>query len=220
MDPNPPPLVPTELDVREVDDATYERLLPRAVTVMRESGIPHCFIGGLAATVHGRPRHTKDLDVFVRPEDANRALEAFAADGWATERSNPQWIFKAATEGFLVDLIFMSSDGTVFDPEMERHVRLHDHLGVQIPLAPAEDVIVMKVWAFREDTPQQWFDCLAMIDTGKIDWGYLVDRVRAKPHRVLSLLVFAWSNGHPVPDAVLDTLYDAARAVAAERSLP
>ena len=220
MDPNPPPIVPTRLDVHEVDDATYERLLPEAVTIMRDSQIPHCFIGGLAAALYGRPRNTKDLDVFVRREDAGRALEAFAAAGWETERSNPEWIYKAVRDGFLVDIIFMSSDGTVFDPEMERHVRVHNHIGVPIPLAPPEDLVVMKVWAFRDDTPQQWFDCLALVETGDLDWGYLVDRVRAKPHRVLSLLTFARGNGYPVPDHVLDTLHEAARQVATERALP
>src|SRR5205807_371179 len=40
-------------------------------------------------------RHTKDLDLFVRPEDCRRVLEILAAGGWRTELTFPHWLGKA-----------------------------------------------------------------------------------------------------------------------------
>jgi hypothetical protein len=44
-----------------------------------EGGIDHAVIGGVASSVHGRPRTTKDIDVFLKPRDAESALELLEA---------------------------------------------------------------------------------------------------------------------------------------------
>ncbi len=218
MDPSPAPNVRTALQVREVTDDEYREVLAICVRVMADSGIPHCFIGGLASAIYGRRRSSHDLDLFVRPEDADRTLKALAGNGFEVERSDPDWIFKAERGGLLVDVIFRSSDGTLLDPELENHIRLVDHLGLRIPVIPPEDLLITKVSAFREDTPRQWFDCLAVLDHLEPDWAYLVERARGKPHRVLSLLLFAASNGCRVPGDVLKELLEAALRVDRERA--
>lgn len=210
MDPAPPPIVDTALPVREVPDSEYLAVLDTCIEVMSRSGIPHCFMGGLASTIYGRDRTTHDLDLFVRPEDADRTLKALAAHGFRVERSEPDWIFKAERNGLLVDVIFRSSDGTLLDPELEHHVRVETYRGRRLPVIPPEDLLITKVSAFREDTPHQWFDCLFVLDHTEIDWGYLVERARGKPHQVLGLLLFALGNQRPVPEAALRELFEAA----------
>src|SRR5437016_1307626 len=59
----------------------------RAMQALAKAGVPF-LVGGAYALNHytGIVRHTKDFDFFVRPEDAERTLEALAAEqGLRTE---------------------------------------------------------------------------------------------------------------------------------------
>jgi hypothetical protein len=51
---------------------------------LADAGVEFVVVGGYAVAVHGHPRATKDLDIFVRADAANadrvyRALVAFGA---------------------------------------------------------------------------------------------------------------------------------------------
>jgi predicted nucleotidyltransferase len=203
-------VVDTQLPVREVDEQTYLEVLADCVRVMRNSGIPHAFMGGLASTIYGRERHTHDLDLFVRPEDAERTLEALAAAAYRTEKSNPDWIFKATKKGLLVDVIYMGTDGAVFDEEMQKHVRVVDFQGNRLPIVAPEDLMALKLAAFREDTARQWYDCLAVLEAQELDWDYLTRRAARRPHRVLALLIYAAGEGMSVPWPAIDRLLEVA----------
>lgn len=204
-------VVDTQLPVREVSDATYRSVLADCVGIMARSGLPHAFMGGLASSIYGRVRRTHDLDLFVRPDDAERALEVLAAAGYQTERSNPDWIYKATKHGLLVDVIYTGSDGAVFDADMEEHVRIVEHEAVRLPIVSPEDLLTLKLAAFREDTARQWYDCLALLENVELDWDYLVRRARRRPHRVLSLLVYAVGEDLPVSWTAVEQLVEACR---------
>ncbi len=45
--------------------------------------IPYAVCGGIAVTVHGATRSTKDIDLLVLPQDLPRVLEAIRAIGYA-----------------------------------------------------------------------------------------------------------------------------------------
>ena len=210
MDPRPAPNVATSLPVTDgIDEETYLAVLDDVAATMSGAEIPHCFIGGLASSVYGRDRHTHDLDLFVRPDDARRALDVLEAGGFGTDDVEPEWIFKAAKRGLLVDVIFRTSDGTTLDGDLIRHIRRREYMGRELPLIPPEDLLLTKVSAFREDTARQWFDCLAIIDNGDLDWPYLLRRSLPKPHRITALLVWAQGNRQCVPDRVLEELMHA-----------
>lgn len=209
MDPSPARVVETALDVHEVSEEKYLEVLDACLQVMAGSGLAYCFIGGLASSIYGRRRATHDLDLFVRPEDAERTLDLMAANGFNVEKSDPEWIFKAEREGLLVDVIFRASEGTILDPDLATRIRMAEFEGRHVPIVPPEDLLITKVAAFREDTPHLWFDCLAILDNTEIDWDYLLARTRRKPHRVLALLIYAASSGHRVPEEVLRRLFDA-----------
>lgn len=73
-------------------------------------------------------------------------------------------------------------------------------------LAP-EDLLVIKAVVHDEQTPRHWYDALGLIKAQEMDWEYLVQRARVSPRRVLSLLLYAQSEDHLVPDhAVRDLL--------------
>jgi hypothetical protein len=54
-----------------------------AVTrVLHEAGIAHAVCGGIAVTIHGAPRSTKDIDILIARADLARALAAVATVGF------------------------------------------------------------------------------------------------------------------------------------------
>src|SRR5262249_44199507 len=85
-----------------------------AMRTLTGAGIPY-LVGGAYALAYytGVIRHTKDIDLFVRPEDAQRALDALALAGCRTELTFPHWLGKAYRGDAFCDLIFSSGNGVV-----------------------------------------------------------------------------------------------------------
>jgi hypothetical protein len=195
----------------EVDDEVFLRVLRVTVTVLRRSGVPHLFMGGLASGALGRPRWTHDIDVFVTPDDARRALRALAAAGFETREADPGWLYKAIKDDVLVDVIFLSDGRVVLDEEMMRRVRLVAAEGTRLPVIGAEDLIVIKALVHKERSPRHWFDALALLRRDDLDWDYLLRRARQyDPIRVLSLLYYARSTDQVVPGEAIRRLREAA----------
>jgi predicted nucleotidyltransferase len=170
--------------------------------------IPFCVLGGVASAAYGRPRLTKDIDVFVRREDAERALAGLTEFGFETEHTNPSWIFKGFRDGVLVDVIFKVKSDVYFDDEMAARVRTAEYAGVEIPVLSPEDLVVTKAIAAEEEAPWHWYDALGVLAVNELDWEYLHERARKSPNRVLSLLHFAQSIDLPVPARAVRCLHD------------
>jgi len=55
----------------------------RAVsTALVGAGVRHAVCGGIAVTVYGATRSTKDIDILIAPEDLSRALDAVRPIGY------------------------------------------------------------------------------------------------------------------------------------------
>lgn len=50
---------------------------------LTDAGIPYAVCGGVAVTMHGATRSTKDLDLLVRPEDLAQVIELVRPLGYA-----------------------------------------------------------------------------------------------------------------------------------------
>ena len=74
-------------------------------------------IGGVASAAYGRPRWTKDIDVFCRADDAETVLELLAARSFEVERTNPMWIYKAFRDDVQIDVIFKVRWEVYFDQD-------------------------------------------------------------------------------------------------------
>lgn len=172
------------------------------------ANVSFAVLGGVASAAYGRPRWTKDIDIFVRGEDADAALTALAGAGFETERTNPSWIYKGFRDGVLVDVIFKVKSDVYFDDEMAARARITDFAGVKIPVVAPEDIIVTKAIAANEEAPWHWHDALGVIASTDLDWEYLVSRARKSPNRVLSLLHFALSIDLPVSVTAIRSLHD------------
>ena len=103
------------------------------MAVLGEADLPYAIVGGVASAGYGRARWTKDIDVFCRPEDADGALDALAADGFDVERTNPAWIYKAFRDGVQIDVIFKGKGGIFFDERMAERVQTVTLVGVDLP---------------------------------------------------------------------------------------
>jgi hypothetical protein len=194
----------------EAQQRRHEEVLVRAVDALEQAGIPYAVIGGLALPTLGRERYTKDVDLFVTPDHAEAALEGLERAGFRTERTDPAWLYKAFWGDNLVDLIFESSGGILLDEELRAHRREIAVLGREIKALSAEDILVIKSLANREHRPGHWYDGLAIIAESELDWAYLLHRARPYAPRVLSLLLYAVSEGSRVPSEALRELFDEA----------
>jgi hypothetical protein len=204
----------------EVDEGTFLRVLGEAIAVAAGTGLPHAFMGGIASTALGRPRWTHDIDLCVRREDAPAMLAAFARAGYETEETDQSWLYKAMKDGVLVDVIFESTGGIELDDEMLSRVRRGSFGNLQLNVLGPEDLLVIKAIVHREHRQRHWFDALALVETGELDWSYLLRRAAPGPRRVASLLLYAQTDGLRVPDWVIESLLEQAREQEAGSDVP
>jgi hypothetical protein len=159
---------------------TPSRLFYRdAMEVLNRAKVPF-LVGGAFAFIHqaGIDKSTKDLDVFARPGDVQRLLEACAAAGYETELVFSHWLAKIrSAEGF-IDVIFNSGNGiaTVDDGWFE-HSTGGDVLSVPVRIAPPEETIWSKAFVMeRERYDGADVSHLILALGERLDWRRLVDR--------------------------------------------
>jgi predicted nucleotidyltransferase len=178
----------------------FEKALHEVSHALEGSGLQYLLMGGVGTASIARPRTTDDIDIFVIPEDAPRVLDELAAAGFDTEVSDPSWLYKAHRYGVLVDIIFRSSGDIYLDDQMLERARTREVKGARFPVISPEDLLVIKAVTASEVGPHHWYDALAIIARGDLDWDYVVTRARrAGPRRVLSLILYAESNDVAIP---------------------
>lgn len=123
--------------------------MKRSVAVLREAGIPCMLGGGFACWARGGPETFHDVDLMLRPADAERAVRALAEAGFRTERPPEEWLYKAYDGECLVDLIFAPSGLVIDDAVFERADELQV-LAVRVTVMSLEDVLVTKLASIRE----------------------------------------------------------------------
>jgi hypothetical protein len=169
------------------DEEEFERLVEsarKASAALRDAGVPHALAGGLASWVRGGPKTEHDVDFMVKPEDAERALEALAKAGMRAERPPEGWLLKAYDGEQLIDLIFEPSSGPVTDELLERADQL-EVLALPMPVASLEDVMVTKLLALTEQEPDYGGVLeLARSLREQIDWAKVRERTKESPFAV------------------------------------
>lgn len=150
-----------------------------ALHSLRRSGIDFLVGGAYALERYtGISRDTKDLDVFVRPEDCERVLAAFAESGFDTELTFPHWLGKARAGSEMVDVIFSSGNGCArVDDEWFQHGVADEVMGVPVRLIPVEEMI----WSKGLIMERERFDGadvahLIQAIGDRLDWRRLLDR--------------------------------------------
>ncbi len=191
----------------EFEDHAFLEVIAITGRALGGASVPYVFMGGLASTTHGRPRWTHDLDVFVKPQDALRALDALKQAGFETERTDEAWLYKGFLKNVMVDIIFKSKGSIYFDDQMFERSVVAPFQGQAVRFIPPEDLVVIKAAVADEIGPRHWHDALGIIAASKIDWEYLLARARSSPRRVLALLLYAQSEDLMVPNRVIRRLF-------------
>jgi hypothetical protein len=166
-------------------EATFEQLLEtlkRASAALREAGVDFVLGGGVAIWARGGPETEHDLDFFVKPEDAERALLVLSEAGFRPEKPPEDWLYKAWDDGVLVDLIFHPSGVTVDDDFIERSEEIEVH-AVRMRVLKPEDVLVTRLLALKEHA----LDYDSLLETARavreqIDWSDVRQRTAGSPY--------------------------------------
>jgi predicted nucleotidyltransferase len=155
--------------------------MKRAGGALNEAGVPYVLGGGLAAWARGGPRTEHDVDFLVKPDDAERALQALAGAGLRTERPPEGWLLKAYDDDVLIDLIFDPQDGPVDDEIFDRADDLEVH-AMRMKVASLEDVLVQKLLALSEQDP----DYSSVLELARslreqVNWDEVRERTNESP---------------------------------------
>ena len=147
--------------------------------LLRAGSVPILVGGAWAFEAYtGIGERTKDLDLFLRPAHAERALELLRAAGHETEMTAPTWIAKAKMGEHVVDLIFSSGNGVcVVDDLWFQHARWAQVLGHRARLIPIEEM----VWSKGFIMERERFDGADVLHLLRAAQGRIdVDRILAR----------------------------------------
>lgn len=134
------------------DDIAVE-FYRRTLQLLEERGIRH-LVGGAFALAHytGIDRQTKDIDLFILPEDFERVGTALADAGFRAELTFPHWLGKIHCGRNFVDLVFSSANGVArVDEEWFGHATRGEALGHAVWTCPVEETIWSKAFIMERE---------------------------------------------------------------------
>ncbi len=184
-----------------------------ALAALTEAKVPYLLGGAYAFAYYtGITRHTKDLDLFVRPADASRTLEVLEQAGYHTEIIFSHWLGKAFSGDDFIDVIFSSGNGLcVVDDEWFAHaIALEADGGL---LCPAEELIWQKAYVMeRERFDGADVNHLLRACGPALNWDRLLRRFGPHWHLLLvHLLLFSFvypTERDRIPARVIDMLLE------------
>jgi hypothetical protein len=159
------------------------------VAALDAAEVPYLLGGSMACWVNGSPPPTKDLDLALQPEDADRALAALEQAGLRPERPPEGWLVKAWHGDVCVDLIHEPL-GIVIDRERIEAAPVRGVLGLRLPVMALEDVFTSKLLALDEHHLD--FEYLLAITRPireQVDWDEVRRRTEASPYAAAFLVL-------------------------------
>jgi hypothetical protein len=150
-----------------------------AMTALQQAHVPFLVGGGYAFYARtGIARMTKDLDLFLLPEDVDRALEALAASGYETELTSSHWLAKAFSGKDFIDIIFNSGNGCCpVDERWFEHATDDEVMGVSVRLCPPEENIWQKAFIMERERYDGADVAHLFRACGEtLDWDRLIER--------------------------------------------
>jgi hypothetical protein len=160
-------------------DEKSRRFYRDALRRLDEAGIPYLVGGAYAfARYTGIERHTKDFDVFIRPEDFDRCAWAFRKAGYEAELTFPHWLGKAFHGDDFVDLIWSAGNGVArVDDLWFEHAVQETVFDVDVELIPAEEMIWSKGLIMERERYDGADVAHVIRAVGRtLDWRRLIDR--------------------------------------------
>jgi len=153
-----------------------------AVPALRDAEVPFLLGGSMALWAYGGPQPLHDLDLMVRPRDADAALAALTAAGLRPEHPPEDWLVKAWHGDALVDVIFAPRGLPITDDVLARG-RMRNLAALRVPVMSPEDVLTTKLLALDEHQ----LDLSGLLQVVRpireqIDWAELHRRTGDSPY--------------------------------------
>jgi Uncharacterised nucleotidyltransferase len=167
--------------------AAIEETFKRAVSALQRAEIPFLLGGSLATWAHGGPETRNDLDFMVRPEDAERALQALVDVGMKPERPPEDWLLKARDADVVVDLIHHPTGLEITDDVIARGPE-RNIAAMQMRVMAVEDVLTSKLLALGEHSLDLEGSLqLARAVREQVDWSEVRARTADSPYALAFL---------------------------------
>ena len=200
------------IPTKEVLDVKYE-LYYVAIKALERSKAPF-LIGGAFALEHytGVTRWTKDLDIFILPEDCERVLEALSEVKCQVELTFPHWLGKAFCGEGHIDIIFNSGNGVCrVDNTWFENAPQVEILNMIVKLIPPEELIWSKSFIMERERYDGADIAHILRACGKnLDWQRLLNRFGSHWRLLLShLILFGFiypTERSQIPDWVMKGL--------------
>ncbi len=166
------------------DEQSFEAIehaLKRAAAALRDADVPFLLGGSLASWARGGPETRHDLDLMIKPEDADRALQALVDAGMRRDDPPEEWLVKAWDGDVLVDLIFAPKGLAMTDEVIARGDEMAV-LSMQMRVMALEDVLTTKLMALSEHS-LRYTDLLRIARAlrEQVDWEMVRDRTQSSP---------------------------------------
>jgi hypothetical protein len=175
----------------ELDPQTLD-FYRTVIDMLTEAQVPF-LIGGTYALERytGIPRHTKDLDVFLRRSDWDSALDLLSTAGYRTEPTFPHWLGKAYSGDDFVDLIFNSGNAfTPVDDEWFQFAVMDEVLGKRVRLCAPEEMIWTKAFVMERNRYDGADVAHLLLTQGwRVKWSRLLRRFGSHWEVLLSHLI-------------------------------
>lgn len=193
------------------EDPSFEDMqttLKRAASALKEEDIEFMLGGSLACWARGGPESTNDLDLFVKPADAERALATLVGIGMRSERPPEDWLLKAWDGQVMVDLIFIPM-GISIDDELLTRAEVRNVFSIDMRVMGLEDAFVTKLLSLAD----HYLDyapllLMARAVREQVDWNDVRARTNESPYAkaFFSLLAELGVVGEPRPSSSRPTV--------------
>jgi hypothetical protein len=159
-----------------------EHTLKRSAAALKEADIPFLLGGSLACWARGGPESTNDLDLFLKPGDAGRALELLVRQGMRAEQPPEDWLVKAWDGDVLVDLIFNPLSLAINDELLEQAEHM-SVFSIDMGVMRLEDVFATKLMSLN-DHYLNYSSLLQMSRAVReqVDWHEVRSRTAESPY--------------------------------------
>ncbi len=183
----------------KVPEEQWNVFLP-AIRAARKHNTPVALGGAFAMAAYiGEFKGTKDLDLYVLPEDKDRMISALTELGmkdlYEEQSYDRRWIYRSTGSGAIIDIIWAMANmtATVDRQWLERGLEIRVR-GETMRVLPPEELIWTKLYVLQRDRCD-WPDILNILyaTSSGLDWNRLLDRIGDDwPLLAGVLSVFGW----------------------------
>lgn len=205
--------LPPPNSIQPVIDPAGRAFYRHGLTLLNDAEVPFLVGGAYALECYTEiSRHTKDLDIFVKPGDRDRIISTLVNAGYQADVTYPHWLAKAYYGEYFIDIIFSSGNGIcMVDDAWFENASRREVLGVPVLICPMEEIIWSKSFVLeRERYDGADIAHILRVCADQLNWARLMDRFGAYwrvllSHLILFGFIYPAERGR-IPDWVMHRL--------------